>query len=114
MNPSLQSDPQFRSVREKVLKESRSFYESLSKSFDQSEKFDDRSLGRLTDAALALVLLENELGNFSVAIRIADSACQRLRNVKRSSRRLEYHLGRMLTFKGNIEARHGWQQQGQA
>ena len=114
LNPRLQSDPQFRSVREKVLKESRSFYESLSKSFDQSEKIDDRSLGRLTDAALALVLLENELGNFSDAIRIADSACQRLRNVKRSSRRLEYHLGRMLTFKGNIEARHGWQQQGQA
>lgn len=114
LNPSLQSDPQFWSVREKVLKESRAFYESLSNSFDQSEKFDDRSLGRLTDAALALVLLENELGNFSDAIRIADSACQRLRNVKQSSSRLEYHLGRMLTFKGNIESRHGWQQQGQA
>jgi serine/threonine protein kinase len=112
LNPTLQTDLQFRTVREKVLKESRSFYENLSKSFDQSEK-NDSSLGRLTDAALALVLLENELGNFSDAIGVAESVCQRLRNYTMPSHRLEYHLGRMLAFKGNIETRHGWKKQGQ-
>jgi serine/threonine protein kinase len=106
LNPTLQTDLQFRTVREKVLKESRSLYENLSKSFDQSEKT-DASLTRLTDAALALVLLENELGNFSDAIGIAESACQRLRDFETPSHRLEYHLGRLLTFKGNIETRHG-------
>jgi len=111
LNPSLQSDPKFRTVREKVLKESRSFYESLAKSFDQSDK-NDLSLGRLTDAALSLVLLENELGNFSNAIGIAETACQRLRSYQIPSHRLEYHLGRMLTFKGNLETRHGWKTKG--
>ena len=114
LNPALQSDPQFRVVREKVLLESRSFYENLARSVDQSSEIDDESLGRLTDAALALVLLENELGNFSDAIRVADSACERLRNSKRASDRLEYHLGRILTFKGNIETRNGWTEQGLA
>lgn len=114
LNPALQSDPQFRMVREKVLLESRSFYENLARSVDQSSEIDDESRGRLTDAALALVLLENELGNFSDAIRVADSACERLRNSKRASDRLEYHLGRILTFKGNIETRNGWTEQGLA
>lgn len=112
LNPSLQSDPQFRVVREKVLRESRSFYENLANSFDQSAKIDDDSLGRLTDAALALVLLENELGNFSDALRIAESALERLRRVQQPSHRLEYHLGRMLAFKGNIATRNGWKKQG--
>lgn len=114
LNPLLQSDPQFRVVREKVLLESRGFYENLAKSFDQSATIDDDSLGRLTDAGLALVLLENELGNFSDALRVAESALERLRNIQHRSQRLEYHLGRLLAFKGNIEARHGLQQRGQA
>ena len=112
LSPSLQSDLQFRTVREKILQESRSFYESLAKSFEQSEKT-DASLARLTDAALALILLENELGNFSEAIGIAESASQRLREFDRPSPRLEYHLGRVLAYKGNIETRHGWKKKGQ-
>ena len=112
LNPSLQSDPRFHTVREKILKESRSFYESLASSFDQSEK-SDASLERLTDAALALVLLENEFGNFSNAIGIAESACKRLQSNVATSHRLEYQLGRMLAFKGNIQTRHGWKKQGQ-
>lgn len=112
LSPSLQSDLQFRTVRAKVLQESRGFYENLSKSFDQSEKT-DASLARLTDAALALVLLENELGDFSAAIATAESACQRLRDYEIQSHKLEYHRGRMLAFKGNIETRHGWKKQGQ-
>lgn len=111
LNPSLQSDLQFRTVREKILQESRSFYENLSKSFDQSEKT-AASLARVTDAALALVLLENELGNFSAAVGIADSAYQRLRNFEARSHQLEYHRGQMLAFKGNIETRHRSKKQG--
>lgn len=112
LNPSLQSAPEFRVVREKVLKESRSFYESLVKSFEQSKQIDDVSLGRLTDAAMALMLLENELGNTNAALSIAESACQRLRNSQHSSTLLEYHLGRMLAFRGNIAVRHGQKKQG--
>ncbi|MFN9383922.1 MAG: protein kinase domain-containing protein [Pirellulaceae bacterium] len=114
LNPLLQSDTQFRPIREKVLRESRSFYESLEKSVDQSTNSDDESLGRLTDAAVALVLLENELGNFSDALRIAETACQRLRKTENRSQRLQYHLGRVLAFKGNIATRNGWKQQGLA
>lgn len=114
LNPLLQSDTQFRAIREKVLQESRSFYDSLAKSVDQSATHDDESLGRLTDAAVALVLLENELGNFSDALRIAETACQRLRKTENRSQRLQYHLGRVLAFKGNIATRNGWKQQGLA
>jgi serine/threonine protein kinase len=112
LNPSLQSDLQFRTVREKILKESRSFYQNLASSFEQSEK-NDSSLERLSDAALALVQLENELGNFSQAIEIAESAYQRLRDYQAPSHRVEFQLGRMLAFKGNIQTRHGWKKQGQ-
>ena len=114
LNPLLQSDPQFRVVREKVLLESRGFYNSLAKSFDQSAKIDDDSLGRLTDAGLALVLLEHELGNVSEALRVAESALERLRRVEHRSQPLEYHLGRLLAFKGNIATRAGRKQQGLA
>lgn len=114
LNPSLQSDPRFRSIREKVLQESRSFYENLAKSVDQSSDIDEESLGRLTDAALALVLLETELGNHSDALRTAESACERLRSANLTSQRIDYHLGRMLAFKGNIATRNGWKSQGMA
>ncbi len=114
LNPSLQSAPEFRVVREKVLKESRSFYESLLKSFEQSKQIDDASLGRLTDAALALMLLENELGNSKAALSIAESACQRLRESQHSSTLLAYQLGRLLAFRGNVAARHGQKEQGLA
>ncbi len=114
LDPRLQSDPQFRLVREKVLLESRSFYESLAKSVEQAATIDDDSMGRLCDAAFALVLLENELGNFSDALRVAESACQRLRDSGKTSDRVEYHLGRLLAFKGNIATRNGFRKQGQA
>lgn len=110
LNPLLQSAPEFHVVREKVLKESRSFYESLVKSFEQSKQYDDISLGRLTDAALALVFLENELGNTTAALSVAESACQRLRDSQHSSALIAYHLGRVLAFRGNIAARHGQKQ----
>jgi len=112
MNPSLQSDLQFRGVREKVLKESRTFYESLAKSVDQSPDIDHRSLEKLSEAATALMLLENELGNYSDSLRIAQSACSRIEAVVDPSDRLRYHLGRILAFKGNIATRNGWRAQG--
>lgn len=114
LNPSLQSAPEFRVVREKVLKESRSFYGSLVKSYEQSKQIDDVSFGRLTDAAMALMLLENELGNTKAALSIAESACQRLRESQHSSDLLAYQLGRLLAFRGNIAARHGQKEQGLA
>ncbi|MFN9462878.1 MAG: protein kinase domain-containing protein [Planctomycetota bacterium] len=112
MNPSLQADSQFRSVREKVLQESRTFYENLAKSVDESLDLDQRSLDKLSDAALALILLENELGNYSDSLQVAQSACERLEKVVTPSDRLRYQLGRILAFKGNIATRNGWKAQG--
>lgn len=119
LNPSISSSLAYNDVRQKVLDESRNFYGSLLESLDRTGEIHSESLHRLSEAATSLALLENEFGNHAEAIRVADSACSRLKSATESPQSpnasdevLRYHIGRLLSIQGGIALKNGWPAQG--